>query len=145
MNAFQNEREKKQLMHHQRKPLNQLMQCYTPRSRYMHSPSQGLKHLLEQKIHFLLNVRHSAFQNYNNRSLIDRLQRKDLVDWMTGLGACVLFKLGFHGRAIENHEVLISESLFKRGEKELLTNSRCSLQSKTGEGRFFWKESSLTF
>lgn len=34
------------------------------------------------------------------------------------------------GRAIEKNEVLISESLFKRGEKELLTNSRCSLQSK---------------
>ncbi|GAU37732.1 hypothetical protein TSUD_382250 [Trifolium subterraneum] len=36
----------------------------------------------------------------------------------------------FHGRAIEKNEVLISESLFKRGEKELLRNSRCSLQSK---------------
>ena len=49
--------------------------------------------------------------------------------------ACVLFKLGFHGRAIEKNEVLISESLFKRGEKELLTNSRCSLQSKQDRRR----------
>jgi len=40
-----------------------------------------------------------------------------------------LFKLGFHGRAIEKNEVLISEPLFKQGEKELLMNSRCSLQS----------------
>ncbi|CAJ2642775.1 unnamed protein product [Trifolium pratense] len=44
-------------------------------------------------------------------------------------------KVAILSLAIEKNEVLISESLFKRGEKELLTNSRCSLQSKQDRRR----------